>query len=157
MCRLVWWQRLWRTWICLSDIVRKWWISLRQDRNGKVAIHVFCILISWKKSNFDLWIFSGEYLLPDTTLYKVAILPYDMEIYSATILYAKSWHTYDDWCAAYKITVTDGTNTWSTSTKADNIMGDEEQTLLFNWTIFFHSHYAKALSHICSLCDGTGH
>lgn len=75
---------------------------------------------------------SGEYLLPDTTLYKVAILPYDMEIYSATILYAKSWHTYDDWCAAYKITVTDGTNTWSTSTKADNIMGDEEQTLLFN-------------------------
>lgn len=66
-----------------------------------------------------------------TTLTKVAVLPLNMEVAKATVHYDKSWHEFDDWCVAYKITLTDGVSTKSVSTKADNILGEEEQTLTF--------------------------
>lgn len=54
-----------------------------------------------------------------------------MEVNQAKVSYDKAYHEFDDWCVAYKITVSNGASTLSASTKGNNILSEAEQTLSF--------------------------
>ena len=84
-------------------------------------------------------------LLPTTTLTEITVVPYNMTVTSATVMYGRSWHQFNNqWCVAYEIVVTTfgDMTAKSASTKMDNILTDHK-----NQTLSLH-HLSYQTEHI---------